>query len=584
MKGPAAALYGASEPGGTLNIVTKKPQRRSSHSVEAYGGSFDFFRAALDSTGPLGGTEDAALAYRLNVAIENRGSFRDSITAKRRVLAPALNWRIGRDTSLDYSGEWLRHETPLDRGVVAVNNQLDSVPRERFLGEPADGSITVDNQTHQLALEHAWASDWQSRVALSYRTGSLQGYSTEATALQADGRTLRRQRRLRDYGSSDLALQAELRGRLQTDALQHDVVAGVEAYHFTLDQRMLRVNPSAAAPYAIDIFTPVYGQTQPTPNPNTDTSEAQRNTALYVQDAIKLSAHWRLVGGVRFDRFAQSLDNRRSSVRTEQSPSATSPRFGVSYLPNSAWTLYANFGRSFRPNAGVDAKGSAFAAELGTAHELGAKWERADKRLGATAALFDIRKRNALTSDPANAGFSLAAGELRSRGVEFDLAGQVTAQWRVSASLALNDVKVLRDNTLEVGGRLLNTPRVNGSVLAVFEDAFASTATQANRYGVGAGVTHMGARLGQARTQAEANAATSTPTSTPTSTTASAVFDLPAYTTVKAVAYWRINPQLRLSLNIDNLFNTDHHTSSYSRVWVTPGSARSLTLGLQAKF
>jgi iron complex outermembrane recepter protein len=571
LKGPAAALYGASEPGGTLNVVTKKPQRRAGHSVEVYAGSFDSYRASLDSTGPAGTSDDAALAYRLNLAVEKRGSFRDTVNSKRSVFAPALNWRVGPDTTLDYSGEWLRHETPLDRGVVAVNNQLGVVPRERFLGEPADANVRVDNQTHQLTLDHAWTPEWQGRVGLSYRTGSLFGFSTEPTALQADGRTLRRQRRLRDYGSDDLALQAELTGRVQTHGLKHDVVVGVETFRFTLDQRMLRINPSAAAPYAIDILAPVYGQTQPTPGPNTDTSETQRNTALYLQDALTVSPRWRVVGGVRLDRFEQALDNRRSGVRTEQSPSATSPRFGVSFLPDAAWTLYANVGRSFRANAGVDAAGAPFAPESGTATELGAKWERADKRLGATVALFDIRKRNALTGDPANAGFSVAAGELRSRGVEFDMAGQVTTQWRVSASLAYNDVKVLRDSSLEVGGRLLNTPRVNGSVLAVYESVYeaasGATSTSANRYGVGAGLTHMGARLGHARTQAEANAGAT-------------VFELPAYTTVKAVAYWRLGPALRVSLDVDNLFDTDHYTSSFSRVWVTPGSPRSLTLGL----
>jgi iron complex outermembrane receptor protein len=129
LKGSAASLYGRSEPGGTLNLVTKKPLWRPGHSVEAYSGSFDFYRLSADMTGPI--TPD--FAYRLNVAVENRGSFRDHVTTRRRLVAPAFSLRISRDTRLDYSGEWLRHETPLDRGVVAINNQLDAIPRSRFL-------------------------------------------------------------------------------------------------------------------------------------------------------------------------------------------------------------------------------------------------------------------------------------------------------------------------------------------------------------------------------------------------------------------------------------------------------------------
>ncbi len=300
---------------------------------------------------------------------------------------------------------------------------------------------------------------------------------------------------------------------------------------------------------------------------NTDTLEQQTNTAFYFQDAIKLSPEWRVVAGLRMDNYRQSLQNRITSNTASQSPSATSPRIGISWLPTPQWTFYANAGQSFRPNTGSDVLARGFSPESGRALEAGTKWESADKRIGATAAVFDIRKRNVLTADPVNAGNSVAAGEIRSRGFEFDLAGQVTQHWRLNASMVLNDVTISKDNTLEVGGRLLNVPKVNGSVLAVYEDALAS----GQRYGLGGGITHTGKRLGQARTQAEANAGTP-------------AFDLPGYTTAKLVAYFRINPALRLTLDIDNVFDTSYYSSSYSRVWVTPGSARTVTLGLQARF
>ena len=562
LKGPAAALYGSSEPGGTLNIVSKRPLWTAAHSVEGYAGSHGMRRGAFDSTGPLG----ERLAYRLNVAVEDRDSFRDRVGVKRQVVAPAFTWKLGRDTLLDYVGEYLRHETPLDRGVVAVGDRLGAISRRTFLGEPADGPATVTNQTHQLVLSHEWNPAWRSRIGLSYREAAIEGFSSEATALRANG-DLTRQRRFRDYASDDIALQAELQGVVKTGAVAHEMLLGLESYRFDMDTLLLRVNPSIAAPYAINIYDPVYGQARPTPLPNTDTRERQRNTAFYVQDAIQLAPQWRLIAGLRGDRYDQSLENRRNGALTTQQPSSTSPRLGLSWLPDAQWTLYANTGRSFRPNAGSDVASRAFAPESGKALELGAKWERADRRLGATAALFDIRKRNVLTADAANAGFSVAAGEIRSRGAEFDLAGQLSRRWRVNASLALNDVEVTRDNTLEIGGRLLNVPRVNGSMLAMYEDALAN----GQRYGVGGGLTHTGRRLGQARTQAEAAAGTP-------------AFDLPAYTTAKLVGYWRLNPRLRLTLDVDNVFDRTYYASAFNRVWVTPGTARMVTLGVQARF
>jgi len=563
LKGTAAALYGSSEPGGTLNIVSKRPLWKAAHAVEGYLGSHGLKRGAFDSTGPIGEN----FAYRFNVAVEDRDSFRDHVSARREVIAPAFTWKLGRDTVLEYSGEFLRHATPLDRGVVAVGNRLGAIPRSRFLGEPADGDMTVENQTHQFILSHEWNSAWRSRLGLSYRKTSLNGFSTEASALGANNATLARQRRFRDFDSNDIALQAELQGTMRTGAIEHELLFGLESFRFSMDSIMLRANPTAARPYAIDIYNPVYGQLQPIPGRNTDTLEHQRNTAFYMQDAIKLAPEWRLVAGVRVDNYRQSLENRIAGTTARQDPSSTSPRIGLSWLPTPQWTFYANAGRSFRPNVGSDVAAQGFEPETGRALELGTKWESADRRMGATAALFDIRKRNVLTSDPVNAGYSTAAGEIRSRGFEFDLAGQLTTNWRLNASLVLNDVEITKDNTLAIGGRLLNVPRVNGSVLAVYENAFAN----GQRYGIGGGVTHVGKRLGQARTQADAKAATPS-------------FELPSYTTAKLVAYWRINPALRVTLDVDNLFDSTYYASSYSRLWVTPGAARTITVGLQAKF
>lgn len=563
LKGPAASLYGTSEPGGTLNIVTKRPLWQSAHALEGYVGSFGFRRGTLDSTGPI--TEN--FAYRLNVAVESRDGFRDFVDTDRSLFAPSFTWKINRDTRLDYNGEWLSHKTPIDRGVVAVNNQLGAIPRERFLGEPADGKVTLENQTHQFMLEHDFSTRWTGKLALSYKSGELQGFSTEAQpTLQADQQTLRRQRRYRDYASEDLTLQGELVGRLRTGGVEHELTAGVETYRFQLDQLMLRVNPTGGSPYAIDIFNPVYGQPQPVPGPNTQTSEDQRNLAIYVQDVIKLGPSWRLLAGVRHDRHDQELLNLRTNVRTTQSPNATSPRVGLSYLPNSQWTVFGNAGKSFRPNSGTNVAGVAFDPESGSALEAGAKWENTARSIGATFALFDIRKKNVLTADPANPGFSIIAGEVRSKGFDMDLTGQLSRSWRINASLTYNDATVAKDNTLEVGGRLLNIPQVNGSVLLVYEGAAAN-----GRYGLGGGITHTGKRLGEARTQVQAN-------------TGVAAFELPSYTLAKLVAYYSVSPKLRFSLDIDNLFDETYYTQSFQRTWVAPGSPRTITLGVQAKF
>lgn len=564
LKGTTASLYGTSEPGGTVNIVTKRPLWKPAHSIEAYAGSYDFYRTAVDSTGPI----SENLAYRLNAAFEDRNSFRDHVESRRYFIAPAFTLKATRDTRIDYSGEFLRHEAPLDRGIVAINNQLGAVPRERFLGEPADGNVTVKNQTHQLTAEHLFNETWSAKFGLSYKENTLKGFSTEAQpTLQADQRTLRRQRRFRDYASDDITLQAEAVGRFQSGDIAHEVLVGTEVFKLNSDQLMLRANPTAAAPYAIDVLNPVYGQVQPIPGPNTNTSEDQKGIALYLQDTVSLGQRWRVLGGLRFDRYEQSIFNRTTNVRTEQSPTATSPRVGLSFLPNSEWTLFANLGKSFRPNNGINVSGASFSPEHGRAFEVGAKWENTQKTLGTTVALYDIRKKNVLTADPGNAGFSIAAGELQSRGLDADLSGQLTRNWRVNASLSYIDATVKRDNTLEVGSRLLNIPKINGSLLLMHE--WGNLANQ--QFGLGGGFTYSGKRLGQARTRLDASAGTP-------------VFELPAYTVAKIAGYWRYSPTLRFSLDIDNVFDKTYYNNSFQQTWVTAGAPRTLMLGVQAKF
>ncbi|GAB4061746.1 TonB-dependent siderophore receptor [Uliginosibacterium sediminicola] len=552
LKGPISALYGSAEPGGSLNIVTKKPSFKSSNvlgfSLDNYGST----RGTLDSTGAL--SED--LAYRFNMAAEERDSQRDYNHSRRQLFAPALTWKAGDFTTVNYESEFLRQQAPLDRGIVAVNGRLDAMSDKTFLGEPGDGDVTVDNQTHQLSVEHEFSERWTAYLGVSYKHGTLQGYSTEASALQADQQTLRRQRRYRDYLSDDTTLQGQLIGKFDTGRIAHTLLLGFERYQFELDQTMLRINPSNGAPYAVNIYSPAYGQAQPTPLANTSTLEQQTGNAINVQDQLSLTPSWKLLIGARADQFLQRIENRRNGSLTRQAHDAVTPRIGVVKLLSDQFSLYANASQSFRPNAGTDVGGNSFAPEKGKSFETGLKFASADQRLSATTALFDIRKRNVLTADPLNSGFSMATGEVRSRGLEFDAAGRIGEAWRLSASYTYLDAEVLRDNSLARGTRLLNVPRNTASLLAVHEQA----AGAEGKLGLGGGVVWVGRRAGDA----------------------TASFDLPSYSTTRALSYWQINKRYRLSLDVDNLFDERYYSASYSSVWITPGSRRTVTLGLTA--
>lgn len=554
LKGPASALYGRGEPGGTVNITTKKPKFAPEYSAEASLGSFQTRRAAVDLTGPL----TSSLAYRLNAAHEEGHSFRDTVKVERSLFSPSFLWLLGEHTTVSYEIEAVRQRAPFDRGVVAVNGKLGAVPVSRFLGEPGDGPMTVKSLGQQLFIHHALSDDWTVQAGASYRDSALTGYSTEANKLLADGRTLNRQRRHRDFSATDVSARVELLGKFRTGALAHEVLLGVDAYHFDDHRVQLRRNPSAANPYAIDIHAPVYGGKADPLALSIDTQEGQRARGLYAQDQVDLGAHWKALVGVRHDTYAQDVRNNRLNVRNRQSLSATSPRAGLVYQPSTAWSLYASAAKGFRPNSGISIDNQAFPAERSRSYELGAKLETG--KLTGTVAIYDIRKSNVLTTNPANTDFAIAAGEVGSRGLELDVSGEVARGLRVSGAYAYTDATVTRgDNTIVTGSRFANVPHHGANVLATQQFALgAGTAS------VGGGVQYVGERLGDVAVSSK--------------------FTLPAYMTARLLASYSPNTRLRLALTLENLFNRSYYASSYSPLWVAPGAERTLTLNAHYRF
>ena len=172
---------------------------------------------------------------------------------------------------------------------------------------------------------------------------------------------------------------------------------------------------------------------------------------------------------MRQDQYEQSLTNHRANTVTEQSLNAASPRAGVVYQPSKQLSLYATAAKSFRPNSGVSRDFTSFPPEKGRSYEVGAKLDSADQKVTSTLALYSIAKNNVLTPDPLDPNnFSVAAGEVKSKGVEFDVSGEVYPTIRLSAAYAFTDAKVTEDNnSFLVGRQTANVPRHSGSLMVV---------------------------------------------------------------------------------------------------------------------
>lgn len=563
LKGPGSALYGRSEPGGTINLVTKKPQFETQGSVELAVSRFDTYRVAGDFTAPIGD----AFAFRVNGAYEEGDSFRDTISSEKYALTPSFLVRLSDRTSVSYELEVVNQEAPFDRGVVAIgaDNVLGPVPNSRFLGEPNDGPMKIEALGHQLVLQHQFTNGWALLAGAGYRDSSFKGFSSDAElavgrqTLNRDGSTLlSRQRRYRDYSATDLSGRIELTGSFNTGSLVHHVLFGGDVYEFELDQVQNRFRPTLANPYGIDVFNPVYGQTPPALAAFTSTLEEQSAYGIYFQDQIDLTEKWKMLAGVRYDDFRQDLTNRINGIKARQEPTATSPRVGLVFEATSMVSLYASYSKGFRPNSGSDVAGVAFEPEDSKAYEVGAKLETPGGWAG-TLAVYKAEKTNILTSDPVNAGFSLAAGEAESKGLELDVTGNLTDTLRAVLSYAYTDAEVTKavldvnfSTPLPVGSPLLNIPEHSGNLLLIQDFKIKNS-----ELSVGAGVTYVGERLGETGSDPR--------------------FMLPDYTLVKFIASYSPTEQLKFAVDVDNVFDETYYPSSYARLWVGAGAPRVYT-------
>ena len=570
LKGPGSALYGRSEPGGTINIITKKPQFDQEGYIQATIGTYDLYRIEGDYTNAI--TDD--IAFRINGAYDDAGSFRDTVESKKLALTPSITYRMNDTTSLTYELEVLDQEAPFDRGIVVLDYNFGTVPIETFYGEPNDGPMEIEGTGHQLTLQHDINSDWNVLVGINYRDSSFEGNSTEvelSTGRQlvyTDGETVSRQRRYRDYDATDLSGRVELSGTVKAAGMTHHILLGADAYDYQLDQFQTRWRTAWGAgdtTYSVDLLNPQYGQEQPEMSPIWDTREEQTSYGIYFQDQIDITDQWKLLTGLRFDDFDQTYYNYLSDTVTDQSQTALSPRIGLVYEISPLYTIYTSYSEGFRPNSSSDINGNAFEPEESKSYEAGLKFNNADESVNGTIALFRTEKTNVLTADPVNSAYSAALGEAESQGIEVDVNAYIGTDTTVTLAYAYVDAETSNDIInidwgveIPAGSRLINVPehKVNLTALHFFELA-------GNESRVGVSITYVGDRLGE---------------------TIDPNYVLPSYTTVKLFGIVDITEKLSISADIDNLFDKEYYASSYSALWTQPGTPLTAKLSVKYAF
>ncbi len=562
LKGPASALYGRFEPGGVVNLVTKKPQHEQRTQVDVSAGRYDFYRTTLDSTGPLGETLD----YRLTAAWQDNGSFRDFVNNESKFFSPVLTWQLAPQTSLTFEFEYARKVADMDRGFGNNPRYLDA-PIKRNFAEP-DTRNSAISKLASVTLDHVLADDWDLHAAIQASDSRLQtswyayGFVNGGIGGSEDNPTVSRRPQLNHDRQIDATALAEISRSFRTGPINHRLLFGAEYSRDWWDY-----DSAAGTSSTIDFNNPVYG-TPPSPlSPTGEGRFINDSWALYTQDELSFGSReqWRLLLGGRFDQIdASAIDDYYAlSEPSTATFNAFSPRVGLTWTPVEALSLYASWSRSMRTelNNGILEGGQLAKPVKGEQFEVGTKLSLLNGRFTPTLAVFDIRRRDGLVADPNDPTFtySIQVGEQRSKGWELDLPFVVTEHWRLLASYTQLDTTISKDSDGGLqGNRLANAPQRNASLWSTYDLPGVSGLS------IGMGANYVGER--------QANN--------------SNTFTLPSYTRWDSNVTYRFGQALRyrVQLNVQNLFDKRYYDSGGSFVPMYPGAPRTAMVTLGAAF
>ncbi len=577
LKGPASLLYGIQDPGGVINVVSKRPQLQSANALTARGSSYGAGKngsgGTFDSTGAIDGAEGAStgLAYRLIVDHEDEEYWRNYGVHRESLVAPSLAW-YGDDTEVLASFEHREFLSPFDRGTAIdprTNHPLD-IPATRRLDEPFN-NMEGRSDLYRFDVDHTFDDAWKGHLGYSYNRETYDASQVRVTAVAPATGTLTRS--IDGTGSAlstDRFTTLTLSGDTSLAGLRHEVLIGVDdEYRKIARGELIRQKSQGTFSYV----NPVYGQeAEGTQVSAADSHQLDilRSDSVFAQDSVHLTDRWIFVAGARYQVFDQQAGKGSPFTRnTDLNGRKWIPRAGLVYRYSDELSLYGSYTEAFKPNssiatlAGGTVLDSATLPEESKAWELGAKWDSSDG-ISATLALFDIRKRNVLVANfdslTANTVYT-TAGQVRSRGVELDVSGQLSDRWSLIGGYAFTDACVIEDPTLK-GKRLQNVPRHSGSVSAVYDFG---AVLGASRLRAGAGAHYVGERAGNPDND----------------------FDLPGYTVADAFATYetRLDGQkVKFQLNVKNLFDRTYYSSAVSRYFVSLGDSRQVVMATTLEF
>lgn len=461
VRGVSGALYGQNEPGGVVNLVSKRPQADAVNEVGLTLGNNNLRKLKTDLGGELAGTSHQ---WRL-VAQHQENDFiikPSNNISRRDYLAPSLTLNLGEDTKLTLlaSHHDIRSGGNSDE-YVGANLEITGVTNV----EPNFESYDLLQQGIGAELEHQLNDNWTFKQSLRQQRGKLTQtyvYGWAFGSADADG-DYSREAVLRHDKLNYLASDTHITGKFNTGELAHTLLLGGDYLRGDSEERTWK-DPAPA----LNIYNPKYFLDIKVPTTVWEQNDKEvRRGGVYVQDQI-IVGNWRVLAGVRHDIDRQNKTNRLDNSSTSPKTSATSWQLGSSYVLGNGWAPFFNAGTAFNPLDGKDVNDELFKPETSQQFEIGGKYQSADGKQFFSAALFDIRKQNVKTPAPGQPNEYVQTGEVHSRGLELEARVQPLDGLQLIANYSYNPVKISRSNDGNQGHYLNGARKQKASLWAEY--------------------------------------------------------------------------------------------------------------------
>jgi len=573
LKGPNAMIFGRGGGGGVVNRVLKEADGTTVREVTAGGNFYPGGRVTAD----VGQAINENWAFRLNAMYENTQSYRDFVNLERWAINPTATFAPNDTTTVKLSYEHLHDRRTVDRGIPSQIRPGNAFPRypydtspSAFFGNPNLNYALADVDIGTAVVEHDFENGWtiknSSQIANydKFYQNIYPGGGANAGAVNAAGTSSNLQAYNNETDRTNYFNQTDLTYKFGTGPVRHTVVFGAEVGRQNgLNYRQSGLLNGVSSTITIDPRNPTsYVPVAFANNGGTDANNTYKLNlgAVYVQDQVEITRYLELIGGLRFDHFDLTSQDRRTFVALNRVDDLVSPRAGIVFKPLDNLSIYGSYSISYLPSAGdqfsVLSPGLVIAApEKFVNKEVGLKYDILPRLQFATA-IYDLDRTNQRFADPNNAGFFILSGATKTRGFEASLTGYVTDAWQITGGYAYTDARITSNNsaTIIAGNRVGLVPYNTFSLWNKYRFT--------EQWAAGLGVIHYSNFF-----------ASSDDTVL-----------IPEFTRVDAAVYFRLDKTWRAQLNIENLFDRKYYSTADGNNNITPGSPRVFRLSATANF